>query len=164
MENLEVILVNFNKSDLDKLIDEFKISSSQVKRSHFFDRSRAEDIEFHQIKSLKDILTPNGTGNIFLSQLEMGYIINDVMILFSFDEEYGDIVFNFPESELFTGENAEIKSNAKKIIEFFLEIKERYGILNVRVGLEPASDDDTCLLELKEQIIDLDDIVENMLK
>ncbi|MFT9820038.1 hypothetical protein [Lysinibacillus sp. NPDC056185] len=83
MENLEIILEDFRKEELNKLVfEELKISSPEVKSSHFFDKNSGDDIEFHQIKSLQEILTPIGTGNVFLNQIEIGCSLNNVMIIF----------------------------------------------------------------------------------
>ncbi|TPE68203.1 hypothetical protein [Halalkalibacterium halodurans] len=164
MDNLEVILVDFKKSALDTLIfAELEIKSSQVIRSHFFDKNQNRDVEFQQINSFQKILTPNGTGNVFLRELNMGYTMKDVMVVFSFDDIYGDIVFNFPESGLFTEDSNTTTIAAKQVIEFFIRIKEKFDIPNVKIGIEPASDDDTCLIELNENFIDIDTATKKLL-
>lgn len=164
MENIEVLLVDFQKDKLDQLVfEELQIIISKVKASHFFDKKNEEDVEFYQVNSLQNLLTPSGTGTILLHQLELGYTVNEILIVFSFDEEYGDIVFNFPESKLFTGKSTEVKSNWKKLLKFFIGLKYKFSISKVRIGFEPATDDDTCLIELNENIIDIDAIAEKML-
>lgn len=90
LENLGIILEDFRKDELDKLIsDELKINSSEVKSSHIFDNNSGAEIEFHQIKSFKDVLSPIGTGNVFLNQIEIGCSLKDVMVIFSFYKEFG---------------------------------------------------------------------------
>ncbi|TQR39823.1 hypothetical protein C7Y47_02020 [Lysinibacillus sphaericus] len=165
MENLEIILEDFRKDELDKLVfEELKISSSKVKSSHFFDKDSGDDVEFHQIKSFQEILTPLGTGNLFLIQIEMGCSLNNVMIIFSFDKDTGDITFNFSERELLVGERTEIKLKAKKIVESLLVLKDKYDIPKIRIGFEPASDDDSCLLVIGQETIDLESAIEQILR
>jgi hypothetical protein len=164
MENLEVILEGFKKEKLDELVfEKLQLNNTNVKTSHFFNKENEEDIEFHQIQSLKNILSPSGTGNILLHNLELGYTVKETLIVFSFDEEYGDIVFNFPESELFTGVSTEMKSNCKKLLKYFVELKDQFVISKVRIGFEPATDDDTCLIELGSEIVGIDVVTEKML-
>jgi hypothetical protein len=156
--------VDFRKEKLDQLMfEELQINTSKVKASHFYDKKSEKDIEFHQVKSVQSLLSPTGTGNILLHQLELGYTVKEVLIVFSFDEEYGDIVFNFQESELFNGESTEVKSNCKKLLKYFVRLKDKFDISKVRIGFEPATDDDTCLIELKDGILDIDVGAEKML-
>ncbi|MFE3577665.1 hypothetical protein [Lysinibacillus sp. NPDC059133] len=165
MENLEIILEDFRKDELDKLVfEELKISSPEIKSSHFFDKNSGDDIEFHQIKSFQEILTPLGTGNVFLNQIEIGCSLNNVMIIFSFDKDIGDITFNFSERELLVDERTEIKLKAKKIVESLLVLKDKYNIPKIRIGFEPASDDDSCLLVIGQEAIDLESAIEQILR
>lgn len=115
LESLEVILEDFRKDELDNFISKLKINLAEVKSSHFFDNNSGADIEFHQIKSFRDVLSPIGTGNVFLKQVETGCSIKNVMIVFSFDKELGDITFNFSENELYEGESSDARLNVKNI-------------------------------------------------
>ncbi|MGN7411114.1 hypothetical protein [Paenibacillus sp. SAF-068] len=164
MESLEIILIDFNKNNLNQFIkNELNIQVDQIKSSHFYDNYSENDIKFQQIKSFKEVLSPKGTGNILLSQLNLGHTFDDVMIVFSFDEESGDIVMNFPEKELFSGENPETMLKAQKLIEYILNIKNKYAIEKVRIGYEPAMDDDTCLVEIDKEMMDTNVIVSKLL-
>ncbi|GIO32251.1 hypothetical protein J2TS6_33920 [Paenibacillus albilobatus] len=165
MENLEIILEDFRKDELDKLVsDELKLNSSEVKSSHFFDNNSGEDIEFHHIKSFRDVLSPIGTGNVFLNQIEIGCTLKDVMIIFSFDRDIGDITFNFSESELYEGESSDVRLKAKKILESLLVLKDKFDIPKIRIGFEPASDDDSCLVEIGQEVVNLQSVVELILR
>ena len=165
MENFEIILEDFRKDELDKLVfEELKISSSKVKSSHFFDKDSGDDVEFHQIKSFQEILTPLGTGNVFLNQIEIGCSLENVMVIFSFDKDTGDITFNFSERELLVGESTEIELKAKKIVESLLVLKDKYDIPKIRIGFEPASDNDSCLLVIGQVAIDLESAIEQILR
>lgn len=165
MENLEIILENFRKDELDKLVfDEFKINSSEVKSSHFFDNNSGEDLEFHQIQSFREVLSPIGTGNVFLTQVDIGCSLKDVMIIFSFDEYSGDITFNFSESELYEGKSFEVRMRAAEMVESLVSLKEKFDIPKIRIGFEPASDDDSCLVEIGQDAVDLESTVEQILR
>ncbi|WP_458125440.1 hypothetical protein [Paenibacillus sp. Z3-2] len=98
-----------------------------------------------------------------MSQLNLGHTFNDVMIVFSFNEESGDIVINFPEEELFSGENPETMLKAQKLIEYILNFKNKYAIEKVRIGYEPAMDNDTCLVEINKEMMDTNAIVSKLL-
>lgn len=153
---MEFLLVNFPKENIEKfLFDELKINDAKVKTSHFFDKESGEDIEFAQIKSLYKILSPSGTGNIVLDQLMVGVPIADVVLILSFDEERGDVVFNFPEKELNEDKNSS-ESKAKAVLEYLANIRVNFGVEKIRIGYEPAADDDTCLCELSRKDFDLD--------
>ncbi|MEK5061897.1 hypothetical protein ACFSVM_00790 [Paenibacillus shunpengii] len=165
MENLEIIIEDFPKIELDKLVyNELKVSSSEVKSSHFYDHNSGSDIEFYQIKSFSDVLSPIGTGNLYLKQLEIGSQVNDVMIIFSFNEDVGDVTFNFSENELYEGERLEVRQKAEKILEYLTVIKDKFNIPKIRFGFEPATDDDTCLVELGEEEFNLEDAVDLMFR
>ncbi|MEK5061900.1 hypothetical protein ACFSVM_00755 [Paenibacillus shunpengii] len=115
MENMEIILEDFPKVELDKLVyNELEVSSSEVKSSHFYDHNSGSDIKFYQIKSFSDVLSPIGTGNVYLKQLEIGSQLNDVMIIFSFNEDVGGVTFNFSENELYEGKSLEVRQKVKK--------------------------------------------------
>ncbi|PKQ88812.1 hypothetical protein CXK86_23720 [Paenibacillus sp. BGI2013] len=164
MESLEIILIDFNKNRLDPFIkNDLNIQADQIKSSHFYDNRSENDIEFQQIESLEEVLSSKGTGNMLYSQLNLGHTFNDVMIVFSFDEESGDIVINFPEEELFSGENPETMLKAQKLIEYILDIKNKYAIEKVRIGYEPAMDDDTCLVEIDKETMNMNAIVSKLL-
>ncbi|MBR2564854.1 MAG: hypothetical protein IKE29_09540 [Paenibacillus sp.] len=164
MEYLEIILEEFRKDELDEFIsNELKINLAEVKSSHFFDNKHRADIEFHQIKSFREVLSPIGTGNVFLNQVEIGCSIRDVMIIFSFDKESGDITFNFSENELYKGESSDVKLNVKKVLEKLVDLKDKFNISNIKIGFESASDDDTCLVKIDQGAVDLESAVQLIL-
>lgn len=164
MENLEIILMDFNKSNLDQFIKEdLNIQLNQIRSSHFFDNSRGEDTEFQDITSLEEIFSPRGTGNLFLSNLNLGYTFSDVMIVFSFDEKDGDMTMNFPEEELFSGEKSETELKVEGLVRYIFDMMDKYEIKKVRVGYEPATDDDTCLVEINNEMKNFSDIVTTLL-
>ncbi|CAI6085188.1 hypothetical protein PAECIP112173_04552 [Paenibacillus sp. JJ-100] len=163
MEYLEIILEDFRKDELDKFISKLKINLAEVKSSHFFDNNSGADIEFHQIKSFRDVLSPIGTGNVFLKQVEIGCSIKNVMIIFSFNKELEDITFNFSENELYEGESSDARLNVKKILETLVGLKDKFNISNIRIGFEPASDDDTCIVKIGQEAVDLESAVQPIL-
>ncbi|TQR18462.1 hypothetical protein [Psychrobacillus soli] len=152
MENLEIILTDINKRKVNNLIyNELKLSTLKVKSSHFYDNILKKDMGFAQVKNLEEILSPKGTGNIFLEELELGISLKNVVIVFSFDEEYGDIVFNFPESEILKDNMHENKISLKKLLEYLVNLKKNYDIPSVIIGYEPA-DEDTLIIEINNTI------------
>lgn len=164
MDNLEIILENFPKEELDRFIsDGLKMNSAEVESSHFFDNNRGEDIEFHQIQSFRDVLSPSGTGNVFLKQLEIGCSITDVVVIFSFDEAFGDITFTFSEKELYECKSSDVRLHVMTILGTLIDLKDKFHIPIIRIGYEPASDDDTCLVKMEQDGIDLERAVDLIL-
>jgi hypothetical protein len=165
LENLEVILTNFSKDEINKFVlEELSLSDLNIKSSHFYDSFSGQDIEFHQIKSIQDILSPVGTGNLVLKYLEFGITMQNIVIVLSFDERLGDIVFNFPESNIFGGDDKGItQSHCRHLLKHLMELKEKYSIPNIRFGYEPASDDDTCLISINDNKIDIDTAIEKII-
>ncbi len=165
MDNLEIILEDFRKDELDKLVfDVLKINLLQVKSSHFFDNGCGKDIELHQINSFRDVLSPVGTGNVFLNQIDIGCSLKEVMLIFSFDEDSGDITFNFSEGELLEGESYEVRMKVKKLVSSLIGLKDKFDIAKIRIGSEPATDDDSCLVVIDQDVVDLESVVEQILK
>lgn len=164
MENLEIVLLDFKKEELETLIhEELKLSTLNIKSSHFYDLNLGKDIEFSQVKNMKEVLSPKGTGNIVLEQLQLGITLKNVVIVFSFDEEYGDIVFNFPESEIFVGDKKEIKLRFEQLVNYLVKLKIEYDISKVIIGYEPADDEDTMLMELSDNALNLEKVLEKIL-
>ncbi|PFW89943.1 hypothetical protein [Bacillus pseudomycoides] len=164
MENLEIILTDFNKRKIDKLIyGELKLSTLKLKRSHFYNNISEKDLDFSQVKNIKEILSPKGTGNIFLEELKLGISLKNVVIAFSFDEQYGDIVFNFPENEILKDERNDNKLRLKKLVHFLVDLKKNYDIPKIIIGYEPATDEDTLLIEINNIVTNYDKKIEKIL-
>lgn len=53
------------------------------------------------------------------------YFIKNVVIVFSFDEQDGDIVFNFPENEILKDERNDNKLRLKKLVHYLVNLKKR---------------------------------------
>jgi len=164
MNYLEIILQDLRKNQLDKLVfEEFHVSTSNVKSSHFFDNINGKDIEFYQIKNLQNVLSPSGTGNVYVRNLDIGCNLENVVMVFSFDHYFGDITLNFPENELFTGDSLKLRMRIKNLVTFLIRLKEKYEIPAIRIGFEPASEDDSCLVEIGQNAFDADSIVEKLM-
>ncbi len=164
VENLEIILSDFNKRELNKLVyDELKLSTLKLKSSHFFDNISEKDLDFSQVKNIEGILSPKGTGNIFIEELQLGIPLKNVVIVFSFDEQDGDIVFNFPENEILKDGADDNKLRLKKIVRFLVYLKKNYDIPKIIVGYEPAADEDTMLLEINHKVTNYDKEIEKLL-
>lgn len=165
MENLEIIYYDIDKGKIDKFFsDSLNIKASDIKSSQFYDNSSDQDMEFHQVKSLSRILSPVGTGSIVLKQLNHGITLEDVVIVLSFNEKDGEVVFNFPENNLFAGDTETINYKCRILIEYLTTLMEKYDVRKTRIGYEPASDDDTCLIELTDNKLDVESAVQKLLR
>lgn len=161
MEFLEVVF-DLRTAYLDKMLfNEFKLSADNIKSSHFYDTDEERDMEFHEIASFSEFFTKQKTGTITVKELRLGTILEEFLILFSFDGESGTIDINFSESELIE-DNILNKEKCLKLMEYFLSLMERYDVKSVRFGYEPATDDDTCLIELKEGVTQIKDLVNRL--
>ncbi|WP_040340206.1 hypothetical protein [Fictibacillus macauensis] len=165
MENIEIILSEFNKNLINQFFyDELKISKFKLKSSHFFDSLSEKDLYFSQVENIEKILTPKGTGNILLEEFQLGISLKDVLIVLSFDEQDGDIVLNFPESELFKYERNNNQTRWKKLVRFLVSLREKYDIPKIVIGYEPATDEDTLLIEIDNEVTFYDTEIEKFIK
>ncbi|MEW9677803.1 hypothetical protein ABRT01_16830 [Lentibacillus sp. L22] len=153
MENLEIILSDFSKGRINKLIDEeLKLSTLRSRSSHFYDNVSEKDLDFSHVNNMEETLSPKGTGNIFLEELQLGISLKNVLIVFSFDEHNGDIVFNFPENELSMDEGNDNRLRLKKLVHFLVNLRKNYDIPKVVIGYEPAADEDTLLIKINNTV------------
>ncbi|ATO37715.1 hypothetical protein GTID1_11240 [Geobacillus thermodenitrificans] len=161
MENVEIILSDFKKEKLEALIyEKLQLTKLRIQSSHFYDPNLQRDIEFSEVKNIKELLSPKGTGHVVLEQLPLGISLKNVVIVFSFDEEYGDIVFNFPKSELFVADKNEVKLKFAKLVDYLMNLKMKYDISKGIIGYEPAYDEDTMLIEWDDDPPHLEEVLD----
>ncbi|MFD1738091.1 hypothetical protein ACFSCX_16270 [Bacillus salitolerans] len=164
MEKLEIVLCDFNKKDLNTFInEELKLTKSKVKSSHFYNNITREDMEFSQVRNIEWILTPKGTGNILLDDLQIGIKLKNVIIVLSFDEQYGDIVINFPEDGVLEGDRENNKVQLIKLVNYLVDIKKNYDVQKIIIGYEPVFDEDTLLIEINNKEVNYDKKIEKLL-
>ncbi len=160
-----MILENFNTQQLDQFIfEELQCHRLHIKQSHFFDQGNMKDIEFHQVKSVQAILSPFGTGTILLDRLNLGYIVHNVLVLLACNEKSVEITLHFAEDELFGDDHSAVILNIQNILSFAIALKMKFEIPNIKIGYEPAQDEDCCLVEIIEDEIDLEQMTELMLR
>ncbi|GKV54999.1 hypothetical protein NCCP2222_09460 [Sporosarcina sp. NCCP-2222] len=149
MENLEIILTDFNKKDINKLVyDEFNLASLKIISSHFYDRKLKKDLVFSRVKDVEEILSPTGTGNVLIEELQLGIPLKDIMIVFSFNELKGDIVLNFPANEIVNRYEEDGELKIKILIHYLFALKKGFNIPKIVLGYEPATDEDCVLIEI----------------
>jgi len=122
------------------------------------------DLTLLGVEDFEYILSPIGTGNIVLEKLDLGIEINDVVIILSFDEVLGDIVINFPESEVLSNEYEEIQRKLLDIITYTMNLKEKYNIPKVIFGYEPATSPDSMLLELTNNMVNYEKEIDKLIQ
>jgi len=69
------------------------------------------------------------------------------MIVISFDDRYGDVVFNFNEEELIKDGKLD-KDKCSNIINKVTKVRNNINNDRVIMGFEPASDDDMMLFNI----------------
>lgn len=153
MENIEIILFDFEKIDLPNLIyKEFNLLNKKIVSSHFYDSVLGKDVSFSEVKDIKQILSPRGTGNLVLNELELGVPVEDIVLVLSFDEKVGDIVLNFPEHFLFPTKQTHDKANLKEVVNYLMKLQSTYSMSKAIIGYEPATDEDSRLIEITDDI------------
>lgn len=153
MENIEIILFDFDKSNLPNLIyKEFNLLNKKIVSSHFYDSVLRKDVSFSEVKDIKQILSPRGTGNLVLNELELGVPVEDIVLVLSFDEKVGDIVLNFPEHFLFPTKQTHDKANLKEVANYLMKLQSTYSMSKAIIGYEPATDEDSRLIEITDDI------------
>ncbi len=164
MENIEIILVDIEKDRLDKFVtDRLITESSTIKSSHFYDTNLEKDLELHELDSISSVLSPKGTGNIVFNKLELGMNLYNVVTIFSFDEIYGDVEFNFTEDQFIYSDASSLREQVGTLLEYLLILKKEFNIPVIRVGFEPASDDDMLICELNDKTVDLEDVISKLM-
>lgn len=164
MENIEIILVDVKKDRLDKFVSDRLITESAViKSSHFFNMKLEEDLELHEIDSISSVLSPKGTGNIVFNKLELAMNLHNVVTIFSFDEIYGDVEFSFTEDQFICSDSSSLREQVEALIEYLSILKKEYKIPVIRVGFEPASDDDMLICQLNDETFNLEEVISKLM-
>ncbi|WP_017413240.1 hypothetical protein [Clostridium tunisiense] len=147
MENIEIIISNIKRDYIDLIIyKELELMHNKVNSSHFYNEIEKKEMELTDVSSLREYFSTPKTGNIFAKEVFVGDKIKNVMIIMSFDDKLGDIVINFEEEDFITSSEDELKHKITKIVVTLVEILNKYEIEEIRIGYEPASDDDMLLL------------------
>lgn len=143
LENIEIILSNLKNIYLEEIINnELGVKFNNIISSHFYDKLHERDIEYSDLVSLRDYYLTSNTGYIFVKNICIeDVIIQEVMIIMSFDDVFGDIVLNFKEKIFFSVK----KDKLKRVIKKMIKLQAKYEIEKIRIGFEPATDDDMLL-------------------
>lgn len=153
MENMEIILLDFDKNKVDDFFyNELNLLKAKLISSHFYDTINAKDLSFSQINSIKEILTPKGTASITVKAVHLGATLCDVVILLSFDETRGEITFNIPENEIFKNTIEESNTIFRELDKYLNYLKDKYNIPKIILGYEPALDEDMRILEVNKNM------------
>lgn len=166
MNNLEIILKDFPKKNLDQFVNlEILKHEKMIVSSNFYDNTNKKDVTIKEISSLSKILSSIGCGSISFSDFKFGIPLGSTVITFSFDINAGDIDINFEVNSVFVDTNKELEvvNKCKKIIETALDFRKKYFIPIILIGLEPADNEDTCLLRLDRDDINLEEATKKLL-
>ncbi|WP_312445062.1 hypothetical protein [Lacrimispora sp.] len=149
MEYLEILLTDVNKQYIDSIVrQELKITTDMVASSHFFDKPKNRDMEYGEISNLASYFSTPNTANIFVKELTLGENITNVMVVMSFDADFGDITLNFCECDFITDDINILKSKVISIVNRLIEIQREYEISSIRLGYESAIDDENVVLNI----------------
>jgi len=149
MEYIEILFSNVKNQFVDEIIKkELKIASPVVKSSHFHNKNENKDLEYSDNLILKDYFAESNTGNMFVSRLTIGELLNDVMIVMSFDKDSGDIVLNFSENELNFKEIDTLKYKVENMAARLAEIGDKYEISSIKLGYESVLDAENVILSI----------------
>ncbi len=149
MEYIEIMLQDVNKKDIDLIIrQELNITKDTIVSSHFFDKSQQKDKEYEQIDSLVNYFSIPNTGNIFTKEITVGEKLYNVMMVISFDEDFGDITLNFNEDDICNCSSEELKNKLTKITDELIVMQQKYDIKNIMLGYESVIDDENIILKI----------------
>jgi hypothetical protein len=163
VDNFEIVFKNFNKEKLDNFIElELLNAKNKLRYSNFFDNIKKKDLTIENISSVSNILSPRGCGSISFSEFKFRVYLENTVVTFSFDENFGDIVVNFEMKTFLEKREYEIIKTCRKIVKISLRLKKMYSIPIILIGFEPAEDEDTCLLRLSTDDINLTEATENL--
>lgn len=153
MENLEIVISNIDKKDLNKfIIHEIIKNDINLKSSHFYCNDENKDLTFEEINDFEKVLSPRGSGNVVLNSIVIfGVYLLDVVIVFSFDNKVGDIVLNFPKSKNKVENNIEV---INKLVRKLVILKQNYNIEDIFFGYE-ADEENMVLIPKNEGEINL---------
>ncbi len=156
MEYIEIIISDIKKKYIDSIIkNDFEISNEKIISSHFYNKKDSKDIEFHDISNFENYYKNNGTGNIFARELFLGSKIYNVVIVISFDEKFGDIVLNFEEKEVLLENEEERNNHISIIFKKLYDLIFKYELKEIKIGYEPAIDDEMLLAIINKNGINL---------
>lgn len=99
-----------------------------------------------------------GTGTVLVQTLQLGANLEELLFLFSFHKESGTIEINFSELELIKDGSFD-KEKCLQFLTYIVSLMEPYEIESVKFGYEPATDADTCLIEITDKDTDLEELV-----
>lgn len=147
MEHIEIVLKDIKLNRLENVFYENIIfNEKDVMSSHFF--TKGKDVEYQNIRSLKEYFQTPGTCNIYLKKITMGTVLENVLILIVCDGTYADITVNFGEECL---EVCDVQKNAVRLLlELLVQISKEGDVGKIVVGYEPAEDDDMKILEINQ--------------
>ena len=151
MEYIEIMLQDVNKNDIDLIIrQELKITKDIVVSSHFFDKSQQKDKEYSEIDSLVNYFSIPNTGNIYTKEITLGEKLYHVMVVMSFDEDFGDITLNFNEYDICNCDNNDLKLKLTKVVNELIEMQQKYHIKNIMLGYESVFDNENIILKISD--------------
>lgn len=150
MENVELIFQGIHIDDLEKLIfQELSIQPDKIKSSHFYDNLNKKDLEFNNIVSLREYYLNPGTGNILLEELKIGnMILSDVIIIISFNKQWGDVVINFSATEVENDCNCIDKNKLSEMIKKIKIVYRKISFKKILLGYEPGYDEDMLIYSI----------------
>lgn len=152
MEHLEIILKDIKLEQLEKVFYEHIIfDKSDIISSHFF--VQGKDVEYQNIKSLKEYFKIPGTCNIYLKKAKIGIVLKNVLIIIACDGNCADVTINVSREDFKLYHNQ--KSELQLLLKLLVEISEDNEAKKIVLGYEPAEDEDMKILEVNGGLVKL---------
>lgn len=151
MENAEIIIKNVMPLQMEELLKAFvTFERKDIISSHFFDQLTQSDLEYREINDLNQYCATQGSATISLKKVNIGAILNDVVILLCCDGDSCDVIINFSEKQFFDMTFEKMFQICLSIIQQLVAIC-RCGYGNgVVIGYEPANDDEMKIIEISK--------------
>lgn len=116
MEYYDIVFEGLSCSNIDKLLkSDLKVSEKNVKHSHLYDKEKG-DMIYQEKMSLNHFFSYANTGTIFVSNMFLDKIYNDVLILIVSDENDVEVTLNVSVDQINIKGNEQLYSALRKIL------------------------------------------------
>lgn len=152
MSYLEIILKNIKIKQMEEVFcNNFKFNTEDVISSHFFDSAENRDLEYQNVKSLKEYFQVPGSCNVYLKRVTVGMELENALILVACDKDYGEITITIEENQF--EQYCNRRGKLQMLMEKLVGNCQRDMVDTIILGYEPAEDQDMKMLEISQNHI-----------
>lgn len=158
MEYIEIILEDVQPKYFPEILGgRLQFHASDIISSHFFDSRRGVTLEYTDIADWDALFRAGGTGDIFLSKINIGMELRQAVVLISCRSPRGDITINVDETQFRASDMRSAEKNYKELFLSLDKLGKDCEISHIVIGYEPAEDRDMRIIELCHGQVDVFD-------